>query len=433
MELNLDGLVGLTHNYAGMSFGNLAAEEHKGETSHPRAAALQGLQKMRFLHDAGLKQAVLPPLPRPCFSFLHQMGFTGSPQIGSPQAVIAQVSRQAPELLPLAYSASSMWTANAATLSPSCDTQDGKLHLTPANLATHLHRSLEAPQTAALLQQIFADSRYFVHHAPLPQHPFLGDEGAANFMRFTPSHLQTGLEVLVYGEKTRIYPARQTHAASAAIFRLHGVKNHLLLEQNPAVIDAGVFHNDVIAVANENLLFYHEKAFVGGESALDAIEKAAGFPLIRVVVRSADVSVQEAVQSYLFNSQVLTMPTGKMIILAPTESQENPRVYAVLQRIVEESTNPITAVHYFDLRESMKNGGGPACLRLRVVLTEAEYAAMHQGILFTPALHQQLEQWVVKHYRESLTLADLHDPQLALESLTAHEELLLILGLSQVG
>jgi len=417
-EVNFDGLVGPTHNYSGMSFGNIASEVNKGDVSRPRDAALQGLSKMRFLHDLGLKQAVLPPLPRPNLPVMRRLGFA------SPAEMPA-------EMRPQIYSASSMWVANAATLSPSADTADGKVNITPANLVTHFHRAIEAEQTARVLKAIFKNPKYFTHHAPLPAHPRFGDEGAANYMRLAPSHAEPGVEVLVYGERTQKFPARQTRDASAAVFRLHGVKRSLLLEQNPAAIDLGVFHNDVIAVANANALLYHEEAFAA-ENAIEQIEEACGFPLQKLCVKSSDVTVEEAVKSYLFNSQLLTLPDGSMAIIAPTESEDNPRVRSVLERFRQAPDNLVSQVHFLNLRESMKNGGGPACLRLRVLLTEAELAAMHPGVLFSPALHQQLADWVERHYRETLSPADLADPALARDSLAAQRELLEILNLKGI-
>lgn len=425
-EVNFDGLVGPTHNYAGLSFGNIASEANRGDVSRPKQAALQGLAKMKFLHDLGLKQAVLPPLCRPYLPLLTQLGFSGSPR-----DMLAQCAHDAPQLLPQIYSASSMWTANAATVSPSADTADGKVHFTAANLVTYLHRSLESTDTASLLKAIFSHKKYFVHHDPLPAQPAFGDEGAANFMRFAGSHGQPGLEVLVYGEKTRKYPSRQTQLASQSLFRRHSVARAQVIAQDPDVIDQGVFHNDVIAVANENVLLYHEAAFSGGEKTVSQIERKFGQALCRVRIDSGDVSVRDAVSSYLFNSQLVTLPDGTMALIAPQESQDNIRVRTVIQHIMRDRDNPISQVHFLNLRESMKNGGGPACLRLRVVLTEKELAAMHLGVLFTDALHAELAAWVKKHYREALAPADLADPQLMEESFAAQRELLELLQLTR--
>jgi succinylarginine dihydrolase len=135
-ELNFDGLVGPTHHYAGLSPGNLASESHAGEVGNPRAAALQGLEKMRFLAELGVGQAVLPPQPRPDFELLRRLGF-GSDRAGA----LARAGREAPALLSAAWSASAMWAANAATVAPSEDTADERVHLVPANLLSMLHRS----------------------------------------------------------------------------------------------------------------------------------------------------------------------------------------------------------------------------------------------------------------------------------------------------
>ena len=424
IEINFDGLVGPTHNYAGLSFGNIASESNLGDVSRPKAAALQGLTKMKFVASLGLTQGLLPPLKRPYLKLPRQLGFTGSDE-----EVLRDVIKTMPELLPQIYSASNMWVANAATVSPSADCADGKVNFTTANLVTHLHRAIEAKETETNLRKIFSDESHFHHQAPLPAYARFGDEGAANMMRFTRQHGEAGLEVLVYGEGTQRFPTRQTQAASETILRRHGVQNALVVQQSSQAIDEGVFHNDVIAVANENLLLYHEHAFEKGESAVDEMEAAFGQPIIRLKVLESEVSVKQAVKSYLFNSQLLTQPDGSMAMIVPKESEENTAVKTTLERFVQANDNPLQAVHYLNLRESMKNGGGPACLRLRVVLTEAEHAAMHQAVLFSDALHERLGNWVETHYRGTLSPDDLADPTLMEESFRAHAELMRILEL----
>ncbi|RJQ83808.1 MAG: N-succinylarginine dihydrolase [Desulfobacteraceae bacterium] len=430
-EVNFDALIGPTHNYAGLSFGNLASERNRGSVSSPKAAALQGLAKMKRLHGLGVKQGVLPPQPRPVFSFLRQMGFGGSAE-----EIIAQAAAN-PRLLANAYSASAMWAANAATVSPSADTRDGRVHFTPANLATHLHRSLEPACTALVLQQIFPDTKRFVHHAPLPGHAFFGDEGAANHMRFAPAHGEPGVEMLIYGRMAEggalpaLYPARQTREACQAIVRKHRLDPDrvLLVQQNPSVVDQGVFHNDVISVANEMTFLYHEDAFVDTPAVVARLEQMLGGKLQRLCVKREQVSVQEAVASYLFNSQLVSLPRGGMAVIAPLECRLRSAVKAYLDALPAADDNPVTAVHYFDVRESMQNGGGPACLRLRVVLAESELAAVHPQVLFDEQLYARLEQWVHRHYRDALYPQDLADPALAKESRAALEALEEILRL----
>jgi len=183
-EYNFDGLVGPTHNYGGLSPGNLASAQHGGTVSHPRAAALQGLEKMRFVASLGVGQAVLPPHPRPSLKTLRALGFTGTDE-----ELITRAAREAEHLLRLTSSSAAMWTANAATGAPSEDTTDGRMHLTVANLQQMFHRALEAETTHAVLRAIFADERHFALHAPLPGGGHFADEGAANHTRLvTPGH-----------------------------------------------------------------------------------------------------------------------------------------------------------------------------------------------------------------------------------------------------
>jgi succinylarginine dihydrolase len=336
-----------------------------------------------------------------------------------------------------------MWTANAATVSPSADTADGRVHFTAANLNAKFHRSIEHETTTRILQKIFHNDAFFAHHTALPAISAFGDEGAANHTRFCSDYAQPGVEFFVYGQqafnerhpKPGIFPARQTLEASQAIARLHGLseKNTVFAQQRPKTIDAGVFHNDVIAVGNGNVLFYHEEAFVETEKVLQEIDdKLSGTKLIAVCVPSQKVSLNDAVKTYLFNSQLLTQPDGRMTLIVPGECREVDAVSHYLDEVTARSDNPISEVKVFDLKQSMNNGGGPACLRFRVALNDTEYNATHQGILLTDTLYEQLNRWVDAHYRDRLRQADLADPQLLNESRTALDELTQITGLGAV-
>ncbi len=441
-EVNFDGLVGPTHNYGGLATGNEASRANRLVASHPREAALQGLAKMKALADRGLKQALIPPLERPSIPALRRLGYDAADDA----AVLARARREAPPVLAACTSASSMWVANAATVTPSSDTADGTVHFTPANLAANLHRSIEAPETAAMLRRIFPDPARFTHHPPIEGGLAFGDEGAANHTRFAPNHGERGLHQFVFGRSDAHpdrpiparYPARQMLAASERIARQHGIASGRVLfsQQLPAAIDAGVFHNDVIATGNANVLLYHEDAFLGGDAPvaeLRALYRAAnGTDLIACLVTRSELPLAEAVRSYLFNSQVLSLPEGHMAIVAPMECQEIPAARAVLDRLLADDANPIREVICFDLRQSMRNGGGPACLRLRVVLTEEEISAVPPGVFINDASYAKLCGWVRKHYRESLTPDDVASPDLLREARAALDELTQILGLGPI-
>ena len=431
-EVNFDGLVGPTHNYSGLSFGNVASMENKSQISNPKEAAKQGLVKMKLLHDLGVKQGVFPPQERPDIHTLRLLGFTGSNA-----DVISKAAKDAPLLFSACCSASAMWTANAATVSPSADTSDGRVHFTPANLVSKFHRAIETETTSRILKAIFSDATYFRHHPPLPACEILGDEGAANHTRFCEYYGHTGLEFFVFGRNgthpekpaPKRFPARQTFEASSAIARMHGLSEDgiVFAQQNPKVIDAGVFHNDVIAVGNQNLLIYHEKAFLNQKVILAGIKKKfEAKPLHLIGVKEAQVSVQEAVRTYLFNSQIVTMEDGSMVIIVPRECELSTTTWKFLQELTQAGT-PLKQVKSIDLKQSMQNGGGPACLRLRVVLTEQELAAANPGVLFDEVLFSTLNKWVEKHYRDHLSPDDLRDPQLLIESRTALDELTQIL------
>jgi succinylarginine dihydrolase len=438
IEANFDGLVGPTHNYAGLSFGNVASANNANRVSNPREAALQGLAKMKALADLGYAQGVLPPQERPSVAMLRTLGFSGSDE-----AMIREAARTAPALLGAACSAASMWTANAATVSPSADTADGRVHFTAANLCSKLHRAIEHDTTSRVLRVAFGDASHFAHHDALPGWPSLGDEGAANHTRLCGAYGERGVEFFVYGRDDlssapapRRFPARQTLQASQAIARLHGLAEDdvVFAQQHPDAIDAGVFHNDVIAVGNGNLLFCHAQAFVDQPAVLARLRErlaARGAELEVIEVSSDAVSLEDTVGSYLFNSQLLARPPdagGGMRLVVPQECRERTAVWRYLESLVADD-GPIRELHVFDLRESMRNGGGPACLRLRVVLTEQERRATHAGLWIDDARYAALTDWVKRHYRDRLAVSDLADPALLDECRTALDDLTRLLGL----
>lgn len=412
VEINFDGIIGPSHNYAGLSLGNLASASHAGEVSHPRGAALQGLAKMRHNLALGLVQGFLLPLPRPNTAFLGAIAADGS---------------EDRRLMAAAWSASSMWTANAATVSPGADTADGRCHLTAANLVTMPHRAQEWPDTVRQLRLAFADSAHFAVHGAVP--PCFGDEGAANHMRMAPLHGARGLEIFVYGRTGGAFPARQHEQASRIVTRLHGLDPAatLVIEQNPEAIAAGAFHNDVVAVANERVLFCHEQAFADPDAVYAAIHAAMPEAEI-VVVPAADVSLADAIKSYLFNAQLLTLPTDEMALIIPTEAWEHQRVRAWLDQMLA-SNGPIRRVLPVDVRQSMANGGGPACLRLRVV---CDPATVDPRFLLTEAKAAMIEKVIAAFWPESIAPGDLGTEALAQQVQAARSALLDALDLAEL-
>jgi len=435
VEVNFDGIPGPTHNYSGLAEGNLAATRHARETANPREAALQGLAKMRALAQRGIPQAVLPPHERPYVPALRSLGFAGADA-----EVITRAAAQAPRLLAACSSAAAMWAANAATVSASADTADGRVHFTPANLVAHFHRSLEAPTTTRVLRAIFADPARFAVHDPLPAAPQFGDEGAANHTRLVGSDGR-GLDLFVYGRAAFgaaapgpvRFTARQTREASEAIARRHGLDHARahFVQQSAVAIDAGVFHNDVIAAGSGPVLFCHERAFAAQDLVLTALARDVGPAFAPIVVAEADVSLDAAVSTYLFNSQLVERNDGRYALVAPAEVRAHPAVSDYLDRLLA-SGGPIADVAIFDLRQSMRNGGGPACLRLRVPLTRTERDAVGARVFLDGKLHDEIEAWIRRHYRDRLTPEDLADPALLDESRRALDELTRILRLPAV-
>jgi succinylarginine dihydrolase len=413
VEINFDGIVGPSHNYGGLSLGNLASARNFGAVSQPRAAALQGLEKMRSNLRLGLAQGIFMPQPRPARDWLAALGTI--PEDASPA------------LLANAMSASAMWAANAATVSPAPDTADGRTHLTVANLRTMVHRSHEWTATLAQLGLAFAADAFAVH-GPIP--PAFGDEGAANHMRLCARHGEPGVEVFVFGVTGGPFPARQHVEASRAIARLHGLdpERTLFVQQSEEAIAAGGFHNDVVAVANERVLFAHELAFADKGQLLADLE--ARFPeLDYVEVPAAEVSLEDAIRSYLFNAQLVTPPDGQTTLIVPEEARETPSVWGWLQRHLA-GNGAIRDVKVVDVRQSMANGGGPACLRLRVV---CDPATVDPRFLVDEARLDRLGEVIARTWPEQIAVEDLGSAGLTRDVEAARVALLEACGLAELA
>jgi succinylarginine dihydrolase len=413
IEINFDGIIGPSHNYAGLSLGNLASARNAGQVSQPRAAALQGIDKMRANLALDLAQGIFLPHPRPDRAWLAELGTT--------------IEEAEPALAANAMSASAMWAANAATVSPAPDTADGKCHLTVANLRTMPHRSHEWPATLAQLRLAFGGGGFDIH-GPVP--PAFGDEGAANHMRLAPRHDEPGVEVFVYGVSGGAFPARQHVEASKAIARRHRLdpSRVIFAQQSEEAIAAGAFHNDVVAVANERVLFAHEQAFADKDALIEALAaKVPGFEYVEVP--AAEVPLADAIRSYLFNGQLVTPPGGEPTLIVPTEARETASVWQWIERHLA-GNGPIPGVEVVDVRQSMANGGGPACLRLRVV---ADPQSVDPRFIVDAPKLDRIAEVVRRHWPEAIHIDDLQQPALIADIERARAALLEALDLAELA
>ena len=430
-EINFDGLIGPTHNYAGLSQGNLASQKHLNKTSNPKAAALQGLDKMRLIMDQGIPQGFFLPHERPHLKTLRALGFSGTDE-----DIINRATKQNPLLLKNVYSASSMWAANAATFSPSIDSYDQNIHITPANLNTMFHRSIEHEFTKTQLELMFGGVA--IVHDPIENISGYGDEGAANHLRVSEQHLKSGFQIFVYGssafEVHQGMITRQAEEISKAVSIMHQLDPDrvLFLKQNEQAINAGSFHNDIVSLANEEVFIFHQEAFadrVELERILHHLkDHVKGFHPIEIL--SEDISLDDLVSSYLLNSQLITVKNNEMMMLLPEEVQNHSNCMQWLEEI--KSSSPIKHIEFVDIRQSMMNGGGPACLRFKITVNNDEFNQINEKFLLTPKKLMDLRALVTKHYRDKLNPADLLDNNLVQESYRFLDELTQLLDLGNI-
>lgn len=439
IEINIDGIVGPSYYFSGAGVGNVASQESRQSPSYPRAAALEGLEKAHRVSQLGIEQYVLPPPLRPRAQFLNAIGFDGD---WSDQTAAALQFE--PSALAAAYSSAFIWTANAATYAPACDTTDGVSRIVPANLISSWHRASEVAERSEQFRQLFAQVADLRIEDPLPAILPLRDEGAANHMRLSLSSCDarthasaeiSGLHVFVYGESTSTtaprpsrFLARQTESACRALarqLRLHP-ENTFYLQQHPQAVDAGVFHNDVIATAHESVMLHHELAFINADGELARIESRFralyGRDLQRIVISEQQLPLADAVKSYFFNCQILSHPqidvasesilskSSRMTVLFPKQCSQWKSASETAARLLNDQSIPIERIEFVDLFQSMGGGGGPACLRLRMQLTEQQVAALDARFQLTEQLYSQLRSIIEDCYPERLTVEDFLRP-----------------------
>jgi succinylarginine dihydrolase len=406
-ELNLDGLPGPTHHFGGLGYGNRASKANANSVSSPLRAGLQAIEKLKRMVDLGGVQGVLPPHPRP--------------------VALANGQR--------IYSSSAMWTANAATVTAARDSTDRRVHFTPANLVSNLHRAVETPFTTRLLRTLFADPSFFVVHDPVVNS--FPDEGAANWTRLQGPN-GNGLYIAVYGRSvgnpTPLPPTvvpRQSREALEWIISQHGLdpSSVLMVQQAPAAVESGVFHNDVIATGFGELMMMHELAYTVPFGDIEAAIRNK-LPSARVIeFLNEELSLSDAVDSYWFNSQWVQTPDGRLVMIAPDSCRQLPRRDRLERRVLDAG---VSEIQWMDLSESLKNGGGPACVRLRVPLDDGALASVHSGVIMNLSRLTEISSWMKRWYRDTLSAAELDSPVLHQEACDALCELGYILNLAEL-
>jgi succinylarginine dihydrolase len=226
------------------------------------------------------------------------------------------------------------------------------------------------------------------------------------------------------------FPARQHIEASRAIARLHRLdpERVVFAQQSEEAIAAGAFHNDVVAVANERVLFAHEQAFADKAALIGTLERLVpGFEYVEVP--AAAVPLADAVKSYLFNAQLVTPPDGQPTLIVPGETRDTPSVWSWIERY-RAGNGPIRRVEVVDVRQSMANGGGPACLRLRVV---ADPAQVDPRFIVDDGRLDLVAGVVRRHWPEQIHNADLQQPVLIADVERARSALLEALGVAELA
>ena len=172
----------------------------------------------------------------------------------------------------------------------------------------------------------------------------------------------------------------------------------------------------------------HEQAFADKEGFYADLRRL--LPEVEIVEVPADlVSLEDAVKSYLFNAQLVTLPEGGMALILPEEARETPRVWAWLEAMAA-GNGPIRRLAIVDVRQSMANGGGPACLRLRVV---ADPATVDPRFLADEAKLDAVAAVIAEIWPETIAPCDLADPSLWARAAEARIALLDLLDLSELA
>ena len=424
-EVYFETLPGMTHCY-------------EDEIANPKEAALQLLNKMKFLDSLGIKQVVLPPQEHPYMPLLKRIGFEGTTK-----DKLTSLKKAAPWLIPQICMSSNH---RNATVCPSIDSANSHLHFTPANQASSFMRSQDTEPTNRLLKALFKNPVFFEIHPPLPAVEFFYDEGAKNHFRFCKNYGSPGVQLFTFGKSYQPsltplpFPekiaARQSKEASEAITRLHRTYpgHNVFAFQNPNAIDLGTSHSDLLAISNQNLLLIHSRALWKQSDIIKQLKKlvadVSGTELTVIEITEKQLALKAALESHFFNSQIITLSDNSMTLISSNTCKEFESGF--LKEILEDNDNPIGSIHFVDLSEINKKGGGPASTCLQVVMNASELSEISESVFFRESLYHQLVDHVNKSYPTSLSITDLSDPNLYLKFMDSLNEICHILNLKGI-
>ena len=142
----------------------------------------------------------------------------------------------------------------------------------------------------------------------------------------------------------------------------------------------------------------------------------------------AAISLADAIRSYLFNAQLVTLPSGEMALILPAEARDTPSVWNWLERHVA-GNGPIRRLAIVDVRQSMANGGGPACLRLRVV---ADPSHVDPRFLVDSAKLDRIAAVIETHWPERIAQDQIGDSALIARIEQARHALLEMLDIVEL-
>ena len=119
-----------------------------------------------------------------------------------------------------------------------------------------------------------------------------------------------------------------------------------------------------------------------------------------------------------------------MQLILPEEVKDFSNCMSWLDKLKQISD--VKTFNFVDIRQSMMNGGGPACLRLKVILNEEEQNNLNQKFLMNNKKLDSIKLLIEREYRDVLYPDDLKDPSLLDESRRVLDELTQIFGIGSI-